>query len=402
MQHNDDVNKNNDKANDNKLNTELTLFKFKKTPTIKILERNFIAGKLITEADARAKITHESMVVKKKPEVQLSMTEVRLNLKYTYEWIAKKIEILVLLHELVGQEFLRLLLQSQPKTRFITNANEDTTYILSKAVKGFRPLSDKALVNALKDYYKTDRYNIALLAELLIFAVLLNEIDLKLGNLGTDYRNFTVKIDGDWLFAELRLLLSEKGRDRLKQVNFNIPDDILDRLPFPGTYEAWNWLDIIEENKFNVTSRVVDANMKNIPKYREGSNKALLKISIIPDELVYSFVKTYYEMARGFIDDALLDKHMQLTYNFIKTRKNTFTGLALNNHSFQKFIQRDVTLYVNGYADYVMKFKTTKKNILPVDNIKGKMLDQLNELKERTKLTVEDTQSTASTPSKKM
>lgn len=175
-------------------------------------------------------------------------------------------------------------------------------------------------------------------------ALLLNEVDLKNGNMAINDKNQIVKFDGDWCFAYLRDSWSGCG----------ITENELKMLPFLGNYNAWNWLGIKNGGVLS-GDPLLDKDISTNPQFRAEVNHALLKALVLPNHLIKTFVSTY-------IPDA---KEAKTIYDeFIKRREQLFQA-ALKNQSFLNYLKTDKPeKQLAEYANHLKGFKTTKKNYL--------------------------------------
>src|SRR5580704_14181264 len=98
--------------------------------------------------------------------------------------------------ELLAQEFLRLIIPNQPKTRIAVRPafNINTYYILSEEVTGYRFLPENEQNKFMDGTYRG-------LGQICLLAAFLHQIDLKNSNICLNDKKQVIGIDGDWAFA---------------------------------------------------------------------------------------------------------------------------------------------------------------------------------------------------------
>lgn len=284
--------------------------------------------------------------------------------KYQWLWYMKKVDDPIIAEtEVLAQEFFRLLIPWQPKTRLITG--EEGTFVISKHVEGFRPLlvkdtakspQEKEKAPESKEVVKENPLEIRSkfesgqyrgLGEIQVASLHLNEVDLKYGNVGLDKYNRVVKIDGDWCFAKSRY------GDRYK---YNIAVNAIDYLPFvTPDYQAYNWLDLILKGirkNIYIKPATVNHELSHNPYYRSDVNFGSLKEFILPE----SYIKT-------FVGRIIKDpQRAALRYDEIISRREALKNSALNSASFREYVQSELAQeQLNEYQTYLMEFQTTGK-----------------------------------------
>lgn len=280
--------------------------------------------------------------------------------KYNYRWFLKPgIKYDLAVNEVVAQEVFRLFIPNQPKTRLLdpSEKSPDGYGVISKQVPWFHPLSSYSqdwLIEKIK------LGKIVGLGEILVISLLVNEVDLKLDNLGLSV-NRIIKIDGGCCLQQI-----QSDVDKLDC----LVDEIdLQALPRVVNYKAYNWLDqhecAVETDKENRETNILYENME--PNFsaamaesklvRAEINKALFKVSMMPSDVLEAFVSQYADDKR----------HAKLIYDELVKRKNMLRDAAHKNASFCAYAaspqaEKDLAEYMR----YLREFKTTSKNVLPV------------------------------------
>lgn len=211
--------------------------------------------------------------------------------------------------ETLAQEFFRLIIPTQPRTRVAYNPASNVYYTLSEEVLEFSPLPTGCPDQFAKGAFPN-------LGRIMLVSILLHEVDLKNGNIGLDKLKNVVKIDGDWCFAAIRYrAFSYK----------EITPKLLDNLPFIVGYDAFNWLDIYQQGIAQFSS-IVDENLTVAEHFRAEINEAILKVALLPE----------------FYIRALVDSFMPIRVEadqFISFLKRRCEELALAGLSSESFIQ---------------------------------------------------------------
>ena len=319
-------------------------------------DKQFTIISELKKGDVRAKFSHKIDLVRKKPG---NIPDGALPKKYHAMWYMKKIKNNnAAIRELVGQEFFRLLIPNHPKTR-ITNDGASPSYVLSKEVPSFQTL-DEIPQTIVKEHIQNHVYKG--LGDVLVVSLLLNEIDLKFGNLGIDDQDHFIKIDGDWCFARLT--------EQFKSHNFIINEKGLRDLPFLFESYAFNWLDIILADTLK-TSKIFDKDFSKDLYFRAEVNSTILRILILPDDLIKAFINSY-----------ITGEDAANIYNEITQRKSALKEAALANKDFKEYVKSDPAkeTFIN-YRNYLQNFKTTSKNHLVIDNLKNRLEQKFESLR---------------------
>ena len=268
--------------------------------------------------------------------------------------------------EVVAQEVFRLFIPNQPKTRLIEpDADNDKFGVMSKQVDGYQSVSEGAY-HRFAENTATGVYHG--LGEVMVIALLVNETDLKFGNLGLDANGQIIKIDGDRCFADMMF------DDDILCADISEMD--LQMLPKLHTYRTYNWLDFLTYENDETVKEDQDApictTLADSALLRAEINKALLKVYLMPDTVVDQFVGEYVD------EDKLRDQ----LYTEITKRKNTLCEAALQNQSFRQYVlSAKSNKDFREYLDYLAAFHTTSKNTLNIADEKGAMVARLAALK---------------------
>lgn len=325
--------------------------------------KHFVIIDELADEEASSNFTHVTERAQKKPKED----EPHDREKFQSVWYVKQElnnDYVAAQREVVAQEFFRLLIPSHPKTRLMED--EGKVYILSKEVPDFRSLEkihdeDKKVL--AKGVIRGDMKGLGMVV---VTALLMDERDLKLGNMGLDNDGNIIKIDGDWCFSRMKKP-GEKGHD-ITAYDF-------EHLPYIREYSAYNWLDVksglkIERRQHFITDNVVDSK-----KVRKEINQATLNILLMPDEVI-----------RKMIEAHVPDKAEQdIQFKEIKNRQAQLNKIALRNKKFITYLASDAAKA--DYAAYLntalVNFKTTSKDFL-IDNEPDKRREflaaQLSEL----------------------
>lgn len=240
--------------------------------------------------------------------------------------------------EIIAQEFFRLIIPHQPETRLMYNPVTGVHYILSEEVVGYHklPKTPQNFENGL----------FTGLGQVLVISMFLQEIDLKNGNIGIDAKGNVIKIDGDWCFSE----------GRHDKYQYDLTPQAIDALPYPKDFDAYNWLDIIQQGIKNPKSNIVNFDLANAPQFRNEVNQALLKICLLPDSTIEYFV------------DAYIPAGGQRFINSIKNRREKLTASAIQNASFQAYLKSTQTEEsTQSLIDQITSFVTNGNKLMLPD-----------------------------------
>jgi len=292
--------------------------------------------------------------------------------------------------EVVAQEFFRLLIPGHPKTRLVVD-DDGVAFVASKQIEGFRALpvevywgddpEEEKKFDREKDHFNEClAYGLYIgLGEVMTVSLLMNEIDLKNGNMALDKNNRIIKFDGDWCFAGLL--------GRIAPRDISARD--LEMLPFLSGYSPHNWMGaVIQGERFPFPFLEHDLTFN--PRFRAEVNDALLRMLLLPDELIHHFVENY-------VADA---GQQNIIINELMERKNQMYEAALQNHDFVAYMKSDAASgQCDEYIDYLDTFKTTGKHPVSemITDLPGAFHGRLESLRsavlvasERVEMTVDD------------
>lgn len=187
-----------------------------------------------------------------------------------------------------------------------------------------------------------------------IVALLVMEIDFKAGNVGIDRNLNAVKIDGGLCFA------TNKKKYKEKKMDITAAD--LQALPIFSAYSNYqpcNWLDYIQ--CYPTTGPAINSRSRlsrfpaNTPSFRREINETILRILLLPDQLIYTFTQSYipeYTIAKQ-LADVLIKRKMQLE------------KAANQEPSFLEYkSSANTKKNILNYIDYLKSFKTMGKSLL--------------------------------------
>lgn len=293
-------------------------------------------------------------------------------IKNQSSWVKKYLELdaSIAIEETVAQEFFRLICPFYPKTRW--GEKDGVYFVLSKEILGFKPnffLSPEGKETIINKKPKG-------LAAAQVISLLLSEVDFKEANVGIDQEGRVIKIDGGLCFA----VKKEGYEDLFIKEDLNITQEDIEALPALRSYQPVNWLDlfIYHEKKvlnqrgkeetvgkvlFNSDSNLMKLSSDSLAFYREELNQTILRICLLPKELIEYFTQSYVPNKK--MADNLA--------NIIFVRKNQLEAESNKIKSFQDYkssneAKKDILDFVKNLE----QFKTMGKSVL---------FDQLKNLK---------------------
>ncbi|MGC1854227.1 MAG: hypothetical protein WA659_02485 [Candidatus Aquirickettsiella sp.] len=256
--------------------------------------------------------------------------------------------------ETLAQEFYRLLLFQQPKTRrAISNTKNEVEYhVLSKEISKFNeqfflfPENSKLILDS----------SITGLAATQILALWLNEVDFKAGNVGINEDGQVIKIDGGLSFIKL----NPKFKDLYEGKNLNITQADLEALPNLVNYEACNWLwqiqwDLDKRCAIKKEPTELDKKINQSSYFKNELYQTILRIISLPNELLQFFTQAY------------ITNHNDVTKfsNFIIDRKQQLALAAKQIPAFNEYCQSDqARKEILDFLNYLKTFKTMGKFFL--------------------------------------
>jgi hypothetical protein len=276
--------------------------------------------------------------------------------KHNGVWYAKVCENkTIAAREVVIQEFCRLLMPYQSKTRL--GRHNDLVYVLSKESPGSESLD----AESDNEYYQKNKETRAKLesgeykgmGDSMLANIWLNERDAKLGNRRVDTEGRVLAIDGDWALASLRH--DDPGFYGAHDIT---PHDI-DNLPFIQDYRPFNWFDTIHGGvkATNYATRpeltLFGLDFNEHAGFRGEINQTMLQVLMMPKDFIQAFIKSYISdpVEINMLTDVIMDRTLQLR------------NAALVNASFQEYIQTPAAIkHVEKTIAAMQEFKTMGKN----------------------------------------
>jgi hypothetical protein len=253
--------------------------------------------------------------------------------------------------EVIAQEFFRLVIPYQPETRLACDESNGIYYILSEEVENFN--------TSELNFRKQAKIG---LGQILVVAQYVEEDDLRFYNCGLDNQNRVIKVDGGLCFS---------GNE---QRQFNLSAAAIDQLPFPVDSQPNNWLDIVKSGKRHAGSFIVSPNLSSSPEFRNDVNLAMLKICLIPDSFILSFV--------DFLTDGNNKKDKFITK--LLSRRDQLTKVALENPSFIAYLNTvEAKQETSKFLDCMLSFKSGRKYLFKDFELKELVI---HEFKERNRI----------------
>ena len=254
--------------------------------------------------------------------------------------------------EVLTQEWFRLIIPGQPKTRMSVEDGCDI-YISSELI------THKKITKSIQAEINSGEY--FGLGLILVCAIVLGEIDLNPQNLLIGPHGQLIKIDGDAGFGTL--ILDYENR-------LPITSSDLDRLLHVMNYHPANWLDnfikmqdedgedYYEPNRAPPAYRMLPQDFDLDEKLLRERNFGLLRQLILPDEWVKVFVSHYV---------ADLNEQEKL-YNVLIQRRESARAAILQRANFREFLLNDKTWKLVEedtayYLDYLSSFKTVHSQL---------------------------------------
>ncbi|WP_342146959.1 hypothetical protein [Rickettsiella endosymbiont of Aleochara curtula] len=277
------------------------------------------------------------------------------------QWYAKflgenKKEVIL---ETLAQEFYRLILSQQPKTRWVCMPGNEAAikqsseyYVISKEISDF---DEHFFLFPKKNKLILDN-SITGLAATQVLALWLNEIDFKAGNVGVDGDGKVIKIDGGLSLIKL----NPKFNNLHEGKNLDITKADLKTLPNLVNYEACNWLNQIhwnlnERRAIKKEPTKLDKKIKKSTYYKNELYQTILRIISMPDELIQFFIQSYIANPSDITKFS----------NFIIVRKQQLALAAEQISAFNKYRQSNPAREeIIDFLKYLRTFKTMRKFFL--------------------------------------
>lgn len=246
-------------------------------------------------------------------------------------WIGKQVSSLEMAKkEQIAQEFFRMILPRQPKTRVFKF--ETGWFVLSEEVPSF-----EYLPKGRSECYSNGVY--VGLGEILLLSVYLGEIDLNEGNIGLNHKKEIIKIDGEQCFEQIDHTLSSKD---------------IQLLPFIEDFKAERWLDL----KLNIfpygdESELIDKRLCDALSFRQEVNRTILILCLLTRNMITRFVHAYGLESSTFYVDYLVRRTKELMH------------AGLLNPSFRAYLlDKNMTMFIEETLKSLLMFKTSESQIL--------------------------------------
>lgn len=220
--------------------------------------------------------------------------------------------------EVIVQEFMRLILPRQPKTRALISCDMEPSGILSKAVSNFRSFGS---MNSLMLIYRVLFGEITGLGEISTMLLHLCEEDAKLdGNIGADVNNEAVKLDGH------ETQLARRDFEFAQRHPLTMSD--ISNLPRPPAYVNSNWLNNNSDGPYSSLWFLMSFNAR----FHLEVNRTLLKLIVLPDIFIEQLIHNNSTRS-DYIKIAIIAQFIE--------RKKILKEQALQIPSFISFIADD-------------------------------------------------------------
>jgi hypothetical protein len=257
--------------------------------------------------------------------------------------------------ETLAQEFYRLILPQQPKTRRTISKTKTGTFEYHVLSKEISKLDEKFFLFPNKTKLILDN-SLTGLAATQVLALLLNEVDFKAGNVGVDEDGQVIKIDGGLSFIKLnpRFKYLYEGK------NLDITQADLEALPNLANYEACNWLHHIQWNldekcAIKTEPTKLDKKINQNSHFKNELYQTILRIISLPDELILFFTQSYIANP----DD------ITKFSNFVIARKQQLSLAAEQMPAFNEYRQSNqAQVEIIDFIKYLRTFKTMRKSFL--------------------------------------
>lgn len=264
--------------------------------------------------------------------------------------------------ETLAQEFYRLILPQQPKTRRTISETKTRMFeyhVLSKKIdfdEKFFSISKKGNYINEKKFINIVEGSIKGLAATQILALWLNEVDFKAGNVGIDRDGRVVKIDGGLSFIKL----NPRFWNLYEGKNLEITQADLEALPNLVNYAACNWLQQIQWNleqkcAIKIKPTKLDKKINKSSQFKNELYQTILCIISLPDKLIQFFTQSYIANP----DD------ITRFSDFIITRKKQLKLAAEQIPAFNEYRHSNQAREeMLDFLNYLRTFKTMGKSFL--------------------------------------
>lgn len=242
-------------------------------------------------------------------------------------------------YEVLSQELYRVINPEQPQTYVGKDARTNQYYILSEEVSEFQFIPYNKQIRLTRGVYSG-------FGQILVMAIFLHEIDLNLGNLGINYNNTIIKLDGEWSFAAL------KKPDLFADKPAAITSTLLKNLPrLTDDYFAYNWLDVYykggEEQK---NSDLFSAELNQSPQFRFEVHQTMFLLLLVSPGYIRKLVEYYIPENSNVVVNFILARQVQLQSAMMHEAFLEFLFSASVNIIGRNFLQQLLNFKINNVS----------------------------------------------------
>lgn len=241
--------------------------------------------------------------------------------------------------EVVAREFLRMLMPWFPETERFTVPEQKIFGVMSKAVTGFISFADIVAKQGEETLKNKLENPAAKLGEVSYAALLIDEGDFRMENVGFNNQGNVVQIDADQSFYSKHPAASIRNHTSSSLTSADIV-----HLPFRCIKNAsLNWIS-------------AETCGKNFPK--TDVYRAILKSSMFSSELIHAFVNCHIsdKMDKKYLASALI------------SRRDMLVKGALQIEDFQKYLKSDACQHdFMNHLEYLKRFSTKGKKLVEIE-----------------------------------
>jgi len=309
------------------------------------------------------------------------------------------------LKDVIAQEFIRLIIPANPKTRFVCESystpepnyivdpkkipgviNYESYYVMSKAVPGFISLRQFSQAEIVL-HIKSGKWHG--MGEIILLSFFLDDNDVRLDNVCVNNEGRILRIDGDCaldmlevgyrfshhLHKEILYFLTLAPLEKIAAIH---AADI-QQLPRRSNNERW-----LLDNKFkrdaegNISKEAyLGEQLASISVIQTEMDKAILKLLLLPKSLVSRFLKYYVPVEELKLIDKVFDIRLTTLASAVASRTSFFAYVASESakNDMENFILQLQAF--KPYSDYKLLQEVDVSYI-------RKKFDVLHELQEFT------------------
>jgi hypothetical protein len=191
------------------------------------------------------------------------------------------------------------------------------------------------------------------LGEVLVAALFLRENDMHLGNIGVDKNGRIVKIDGGFIFVSNKKATAADIA-ALPMLSESYPDNWI------GIHY---WEEEADKSIFDPNAVLTSEQIRDLPAFRREVNQMLLKICLLPDELIRKMI---------FLYSAEESDAKKITAFILRSKQEMGEAAKANAGFLSYLVSADAESDLKAYLLYLEQFKTTGKHYLLRDNEKDR------------------------------